>query len=301
MNVALNPYDLTARSEAALAALLLADRVWTVMPSPQRAPSAVDIGRAAMDEPAFAELLNAWSWAMPLFSAGIASGAGDVAQDMLAAIRGMLGVIEQNDRFASVRPFMHQALAEPDEVYLRAFCGDLLRSGADPAMALPVSAGIDAAAADYGLLVVRGEACSHATRLEQGMIRELTRVAVPFLSQAGGQRLLAARADLEPSLDAFRDAVNGWRVGEIRDASQQLTEAFDTIEAELCRPTDADEPRVLRGQAVVTFGELSADAVLRAGAAAASAVVGGPPGAHGVHSDTLLVRTMVVRRLGARR
>lgn len=298
MILAISPYLLTTREPAAMVGLLLADHAVTVVPSPEGGASRATVGHAAGTIPSYLRLLESWSWSMPLWEAGVI-GSEFEGEDAIDDIRAVLGEIETDDRFAAMRPLMHAALEGTGEFYLRRFADDLLKAGPDPAISVPVAAGIDRFAGRLGFTVARGEPTSIAAKQESGLMRTIARFAMPALMQAGGQRLLVAREELRGELDALRDTLAEGTEAEIRSHAAAFAGAFDLRSADLTRVTDPDEPRTVAGMASVTVAEIPVEAVQRSSCVAAGRMLG-----RGVDApapgDGTLVRTIVVRRMGSR-
>lgn len=298
MIVALSPYLLTTREPAAMVALLLADHTVTVVPAPEKDPTRAAVGHAAGTIPSYLQLLDSWSWSMPLWEAGVL-GSGFEGEDAIDDIRAARAEIETEDRFAAMRPLMHAALEDTGEAYLRRFANDLLKAGPDPAISVPVAAGIDRFAGRFGLTVARGEPTSVAAKQEMALMRTVARFAMPALMQAGGQRLVVAREELCAELDALRDAIGEGHEPDIREASAAMTSAVDRIGEDLTRVTDPDEPRTILGTASVTLAELPVEAVQRASCLAAARMLG-RQAALEASAEGGVVRTIVVRRIGSR-
>ncbi len=298
MIVALSPYLLTTREPAAMVSLLLADHAVTVIPTPEGVATRETVGLVAGSIPSYRQLLESWSWSVPLWEAGVV-GSDFEGEDAIDDIRAALSEIETDDRFAAMRPLMHAALEDTGEVYLRRFADDLLKAGPDPAISVPVAAGIDRYAGRLGLTVARGEPASIAAKQEGGLLRTVARFAMPALMQAGGQRLLVAREELRGELDALRDAIEDGSEADMRHASGTLSGAAERIERELTRVTDPDEPRTILGMASVTLGELPVEAVQRSSCLAAGRMLGRET-ACAPEYDGALVRTIIVRRVGSR-
>ncbi|MEO1582957.1 MAG: hypothetical protein AAFR96_00090 [Planctomycetota bacterium] len=298
MIVALSPYLLTTREPAAMVALLLADQVVTVVPSPEGVATPQSVGGAAGRVSQYLELLETWAWSMPLWHAGVI-GADYLGEDAIADIRQVRREIDQDDRFAPLRPLMHAALDAADDVYLRRFAGDLLKGGPDPALTVPVAAGIDRFAGRLGLVVARSEPASIVAKQEAAMLKPVARFAVPTIVQSGGQRLVAAREDLHEPLEDLREAIHEEGEAAIRRSAGALADAFEAIAGDLTRVIDPDEPRTIVGMASVTIGELPVEAVQRSSTQAAGRMLG-RAASSGPEGDGGIVRTMIVRRIGAR-
>lgn len=277
---ALSPYHLTTREAPALAACLLAERVVTMIPAPFDGTQREHVGRAAAQVPRYLELMESWRWALPLFTAGLIVtdfNGEDIADDVAAACARIAG----EDRYADLRPFMKEHLFDDQRQYLDAICRDLLRGGPDPALTVPVAAGIDAFAARHGLVVVRAEPASVVQRAEQDLARRRAAAVIPMLVQASAERLLEARTLLARELTPLRAALatglglgepegTGTIIGEaqtdadarLRDAARDYTDAFDACRDALLRPEDDDAPRVVEGMLSLAAVTLPADAVL---------------------------------------
>jgi hypothetical protein len=293
--VCLSPYHLTTREPVAMASLLLADTVVTAMPTPDGALTRQRVGAVAARVPQYLELMESWAWSVPLWSAGvIASEYRGI--DPIEDVRRSLVSIGTDDRYAPLRPLMHEALLESDDLALRRIAADLLKGGPDPGLAVPMASGLDAFARRFGLIAARAEAVSIAARHESAQMRVVARAALPVVLRAGGQRLLAARADLEEVLDPLRDAIDAAEPAVVRAAAAEYSEAFALLREELLRPV-ADEPRPVEGVVTVTLADLPHDAVLTSSASAAVHLYGGHTSDEG--RDSGLVRTIVVKPVGA--
>ena len=80
MHVAVSPYHLTTREPPAMAALLLAGAVITMVPAPPSARRGLTVDRdaargAAGEAPGYADLLESWRWAAELFRERVAVSA----------------------------------------------------------------------------------------------------------------------------------------------------------------------------------------------------------------------------------
>ncbi|MEM1071220.1 MAG: hypothetical protein AAGB48_02785 [Planctomycetota bacterium] len=298
--VCLSPYALTAQHPSAMLALLLADHVRTVLPAPGNHGSLAALGEAVAVTPIYGTLLEAWSWSIPLWHAGVID-AQSSGSDAAAAVRRCESMIESEDAFAPLRPLVPGVHSRDDDAMLGHFAADLLKSGPDPAFGIPVAAGLDRLAAEQGFIAAREGPSSLASRAESAMLRPIVRIAIPYLSQASGQRLLAVRADLADELDALRDATEAWRPDAIRAAAETYQAAFSRQEPDLTRSVDPDEPRVLAGVARLTLGELPVDAVLAACANTIRGLDEDPlQPSEDPKRSTLMLRAMQVEPMGGR-
>ncbi len=308
-----------------MAALLLADRVVTMMPSPLAGPDRDRAEAAAGRVPRYLSLLKTWEWTVPLWEAGVLSSAlrgDDPVEDVRTAYRR----IEQDERYAPLRPLMRPGLFDTDEGYLDSISRDLLKGGPDPAICVPVSAAMDRFACRHGLMSLRSEATSVAQRAEERLGERAFALAVPVLLRAGGRCLLEARERLKEQLGSLRHAIGGamresparvnghaGKPAPLSQAARAYAEAFERCLADLARvngQTD-DECRVVPGTVALIGLRLPIDAVLRSSVAAYEAAAGStsrsarsPSGLAIVEQDPLDGKTlvsMVVRVLGARR
>src|SRR5262245_6199758 len=96
LNLAVSPYHLAAADPAAMAAVLLADRVTTFMPAPEglerrasggcgKAGRAL-VGQAVERSPRLLKLMEALRWTMPLWHEGVIA-AGRTTEDVGADVR----------------------------------------------------------------------------------------------------------------------------------------------------------------------------------------------------------------------
>ena len=284
LTIVLSPYHLTTREPAAMASLLLADSVVTMLPAPGRSGAAVTqaaVAQAVSEAPRYLELMEEWTWAEQLFREGVIGSVwrgDDASEDARAASER----IERDAGLASLKAWNRPGLFERDETRLSALAHDLLRAGPDPGVCVPVTAGLDAFAGRHGLIVARGAAQSVAQKAEARLGERLFAIAVPILKQATGERLLLGRALLEESLDALRDAIEGACAGvntaeDVRTAADAYEAAFDAAESDMLVPPAAHELNEIRtttGVVTITAMRLPTDAVLRSSAAAADRVSG---------------------------
>ncbi|QKK09619.1 MAG: hypothetical protein HND58_16560 [Planctomycetota bacterium] len=73
MFAAISPYHLTTREPPAMAALLLAERSVTFMPSPRGTRE--EIEQAAAESPEYVRFMETWAWSMPLWKDGLLGSA----------------------------------------------------------------------------------------------------------------------------------------------------------------------------------------------------------------------------------
>ena len=288
--VAISPYHLTGREPAGLGALLLADVCATLIPGDDSSRSRDELQRAAEDTPVYAELVRSWGWTGPLFRAGVLTPAPSAG----ACVRWAAESIEADDRLSTLRPLMRRSLYADDAVYLRALAADMIKGGPDPALMLPVAAGLDRFAAQEGCWVVRSAGTSLAQRTEQRLASRLCAFGIPILVQASAERLLEAREELATELADLRDAVHHvWlstddllgreaeqaQAGVLHDlglAARAYSAAFEVAREALTRPEDDDGMRVIASTTTVSAVSLPTDSVLRSSAHAARALTETP-------------------------
>ena len=225
---ALSPYDLHARAEAAHVALLLADHVVTIRPAPLEGDSREQVQEAALDAPAFEALLRAWRWTGPLWRAGVLlptwldavpiddvqQAASEIEQD-----GGALASVIGASRFDATGDF------------LEAMCQDLIRGGRDPAIAVPLAAGLERFAARHGLTLVRGPDRSLSAKLGGRSATPLARVTTVVPLGLDAEELLALREAARPALAALRRGLlvpPDERLSQAGDALANVIETFGT-------------------------------------------------------------------------
>ncbi|MEM1329099.1 MAG: hypothetical protein AAGG07_00915 [Planctomycetota bacterium] len=326
LDVAINPYHLTRREPAAMASVLLADRCATLIPGDGEDRSRDELEQAAQDTPVYAELVRQWGWTAELFRAGVLCPAPSAA----ACVRSAAESIEADERLAALRPLMKGAMHVDDGAYLRALAEDMIKGGPDPALMLPVAAGLDRFAREIGAFSVRSDGTSLAQRTEARLATKLFAIGVPVLLQASAERVLEARDELSTELDELRDALvqmantaqdaieldgldaAGVRAAcagsraDLNTAARAYSSAFDTVREELTRPEDPDTDlegmRVIASSVTMTAVTLPGDAVLRSSASAARSLTRvAPRSSAATLAQTRTparVRSLVVKVLG---
>lgn len=295
MLVVLSPYHLTTREPAASAALLLASRVVTLLPGPDESARA-----AAVRTTRFAALIESWRWSLPLWEEDVLASAFE-DEDPAADVEAARLAFEQDERFEPLRTLV----GLPGVATLDAVAHDLLRAGADPGLALPVAAGLDAFAARHELIAVRAEAKSMAQQAEERMGEPVCRCALPVLLQAEAERLIEARETLAGPLESVRSAVEACAAGDadeddLRSAADAYAHRFDVERDELTRVDDPDDPRVVPASVVLSVARVPADAVFAASTATAARVARRRSVLASPHAPVKTLTTMTVRVLGRR-
>lgn len=279
MNVVLSPYHLTTREPPAMAALLLAERVVTFIPSPLSGTDPESLGRAVEISPRYLRFMDSWRWSMPLWDAGVI-GAAFRHDDAGSDVRHVCNVLSSDDRFASLRALLHEDLFEDEKRYLDAVAHDLLRGGPDPGVSMPVSAAMDRFGCRNGLMVMRSHATSVAQRAEERLARRLLTIAIPSVVQADAARIETLRAALEEPLTDLRAALasvakDSYRdmeeppdretLAEIEHAARAYSMEFDAIRDKMLRDARHDEVRLIDATITLSMAAVPVDAVLRSG------------------------------------
>jgi hypothetical protein len=327
MVLAVSPYHLTTREAPAMAALLLAERVVTLMPTPFEGAAREQVGRAVERVPRYLDFMKSWEWAAPLWEKGLVSSVFE-GQDAVDEVRGICRRIQRDPALADLRSVMRPGLFDDEDGYLDAVARDLLRAGPDPGITVPVVAGLDRFAAKMGLIVVRPQAASVAQRAELRDARPVVSFAAPILLQADAEAILETRLALEDTLDGLRAALEALAaraaaddepgeslLDEVRRSAREYSDAFGELAAEGGLDCGDDEVRLVHGQAAVSLVTLPVDAVLGSSLAAmtvlngAARLMGDAPGGP-IPGDTDLterdplaghrVLSLIVRPMGQR-
>lgn len=305
-----------------MAALLLAERAVTFMPAPRGSREAIE--QAAAGSPEYLRFMEAWSWSVPLWEAGVLGSAlhgDDALGDMHTAWR----QLSDDERYAPLRPLARTGLFESEREYLEAVSRDLLKGGPDPGISLPLAAGIDRFAARRGLVVMRSAPTSVSQRAESLLGRRVFAMAAPIIVQASAEKLLDVRELLADELEELAAAIGEiaevvTRGDDTRDdpelvaraeqAGRAFAHAFE-CERDLVVAGGRDDLHVIERMAALTAVTLPIDAVLRSGANAMRSLAGGGRVRRDGAVDTLpvladtlgsrRVLSLIVKPLGERR
>ncbi|MBC7833890.1 MAG: hypothetical protein H7Y88_02170, partial [Phycisphaerales bacterium] len=201
LRLALSPYHLTTGELPAVVAAVLGDRVITLMPEPFEGTSKAEVAAAVARSPRYLRLMEAWRWSMPLWRSGLIASSLN-GEGVAEAVFGELARIASSPGLDALRAYMRPGVFAQQDSYLEAVATDLLKGGPDPAIGVPVSAGLDAFAAEHGLAVMRSgggagsdvmgrePAPSMAQRAEASLGRGLFACAIPVPVRAAGGLLL---------------------------------------------------------------------------------------------------------------
>jgi hypothetical protein len=304
MFAAVSPYHLTTREPPAMAALLLAERAITFMPSPRGTREAIE--QAVAESPEYARFMETWAWSMPLWEHGVLASALDDGDDALGDLHTAWRMLAEDERYAALRPLARSGLFEDQREFLDAISRDLVRGGPDPGVSLPLAAGIDRFAARRGLVVMRSAPTSVAQRAERHLGERVFAVAMPLVLQASAERLIEIRSILAEALEPLADAVGGVadvvaQGDDVRD-DPSLVEAVEHAAREYAFAFERDrgvitagrrdELHVIERMTSISAVSLPVDAVLRSGVSAMRSVAGGRRANR--HDTTQAVETMPV-------
>jgi len=271
--ILVSPYHMTTREPVAMASLALAEYVVTALPTPAGAPTREAVTRAAERVTQYADLMHLWEWAMPLFDAGLC-GTSMSGEDPLDELLTVSRAIDEDDRYAGLRPFMRTVLAEAGDDMLRALCRDVIRTGPDPAISVPVTAGLDRFAHRHDLIAARSHDRSKAQRYESQLATPVMRFALPVILQGPADRILEYRGRMLEELELLLQAIEAEDEQGARVAADAVAIGVEREHIELTRVDDPDDPRVVIGLVSVTLAEQPVDAVLTASSLAATSVLG---------------------------
>lgn len=302
MIIAVSPYHLTTREPAAMAALLLGQRVVTMLPAAVGEHGGLP-GQSAQETarrvPSYRQFVDSWAWSVPLWKAGVlhaSLGSATPIDDMWAVVRHM----QEDPAWAPLRGFLRHDFFADEASYLAAVATDLLKGGPDPGLSLPVAAGLDRFATRVGagaggrgggtVVVARSRATSLAQQAETELGAPLFRVALPCLLQGSAERIVHWREELEPQRRAWwgvvariaqrlgdsreENVVEGEDLSELQDAASALAEAHRARRGVLLEGSADDDVRAVEGTISIAAVRLPWDAVLTSSLRALERAVG---------------------------
>jgi hypothetical protein len=283
--IAVSPYHLATREPAAMAALVLATRVVTLLPHPHAGVSRQAVFAAIEHSPRYLRLLESWRWSSPLWRAGVVSAeiGGEPAGSDLDQV---YHDIRADHALADLRPLTREAeVLRSDNAarFLDHMSADLLKGGPDPGYSIPLNAALERFSARHRLILARGAVSSMAQRAEARLGSKVFSLGLPMLVRAGAERLLALREDLEDVLRPLRRAIADLLSDEPpAAAADRLTAAAAAYTREFAAWADAgfasgdDESgkRVVAGYIGLTAMLMPPDAVLRSSGAAMRSLAG---------------------------
>lgn len=207
MDLIISPYDISARSPAAMAAPLLAwpsGSVLTLRPEPLEGAERGAVSRAAAGVVGMARFLDSWRWTAGLWREGVLRARTERAEP-IEAVRALCARIANEPHLAPLRPVVSAELFDDSESYLNALLRDLDRGGGDPKVTLPVQAGLEALAASLGVPVVR----THRPAVRPAAVgAPLFSFSLPMLAEADGDSVLELLHTTEPELAALDGALS---------------------------------------------------------------------------------------------
>lgn len=209
LELVLSPYDLTARSAAAVAACVLADRVITLMPGPGKDLPKDPAALARRGTPAFERLAEAWDWSGPLWRSGaiIAGMNGDAVAESVRSQR--IGIERSADLGVLASLIRRTDAGEDDGARFDAICRDLVTGGINPSVTVPMGAAVESFASERGVTLVRGASKSLTGRIEKSGERVVFRMSMTCVIEADASDLVALRSAVGESAREFRSALGG--------------------------------------------------------------------------------------------
>lgn len=303
---AVNPYHLTTQEPAAVAALLLAERIVTLMPAPAAGRSREQVAEAVERSPSYLRLMESWRWSIPLWKEGLIGSTveGERAE---ADVAEACEAVWREESLSALRGLMHEERRREDEEFLEGLCADMLRAGPDPSFALPVAAGLDRFAARHGLVAFRSQTASVAQRAEARLSRRVFAMVMPVPRDATAARIQRWRGRGEGAIEEARAAIGAaFDAAECGDSEAERAASSRVVCAGhgVAEATGEGDARFLSLRGML----LPVDAVLRAGAAAVSAMVGRVAGtgarlsvtAAPTETEAGTLRAIVVKPIAAR-
>ncbi len=276
MRFVISPYHLTRRDPAAMAAMLLARDVVTLLPTTRESTTAREAFSKAGRVQTFREFMRAWAWSEPLWINGVVTPAHS-RHSPLDELLSVGNKITSDPTLEPLRRFTPDQFYEDDERFVGALAADLLKGGADPGVCVAVAAAMDRFAARHALTAVRGIANSLVERRELRESISGGSMIVPIFVQASAQRILHAREVLSDVLQAWWDAdevahlenASPWalpapmRLTSTRQQVAAYAAAFEARRDELFEGASDDDVRAIEGAATVTWLTFRSDNSLR--------------------------------------
>lgn len=264
--------------------LTVADEVVTFLPRLHEHSSRETAEQAARDEPLYADMIESWSWTLPLWEAGLlmTDVNGSTPDDHILAVSQR---VQTDDRYTELRPLLTASMLDEDRI-MRNVARDVLRGGPDPAISVPLNAGLDRFAVIHDAIVMRSAPSSVAQQAEARFGTKIFSVVVPMLLQASARRIIEFREVMSPvrhqiaqSLESSRLDPSGYGTAgdDWRALSAAWNQQFLAHCEQLLRPCeDEDDLHVISGMVSVAGVRLPSDAVLRSSIAALHAISSRP-------------------------
>lgn len=278
MNAIVSPYHLTTRELPALAAVLLASRVYTLLPTPEETDRA-SVRRAMTQHPAYLRLLESWRWATPLFRERVIESlcAGD---DPAQSVADALDVLTKRAAYQEIAGFVDVTPFAQRGRMLDVCSTDMLKGGPDPGVSIPLAGALDWFAAEHGLMVARAGVAARAAvvggnamsaslalRAEAALGESLVSFMVPVVSSASAIEILEIRHELEAELDELRGAIDDAvatagpaATKRVRAAAKAFAAAFASEIADMIGHDDTMGKRLMATECSVVLRRLPGDA-----------------------------------------
>lgn len=261
-----------------MAALLLADRVVTLLPAPFEGTAPAAVAGAVEDSPRYLRFMESWRWTSALWRDPPVLCAAYHGETPLEEVRDVARLVGSQPDLAPLRAVLRPEFFTEGRAYLDAVSRDLL-GGGDPGIAIPIRAGLERFAARHGLPLVRGEAVSVTDRLGRTLRQVRVKIDVPILSTPDGERIAGARAALAGPLAGLRAALaRACRAAEpepeasAEASAAEYASAFRSVWSAWSSRSEANEQAPKVALVSLTLGQAPSDATLRAAAAAARAL-----------------------------
>ncbi|MGE3106803.1 MAG: hypothetical protein AB7G11_08975 [Phycisphaerales bacterium] len=274
--IAVSPYHLATREAPAMCALLLADRVITLMPAPESGSDRANFDLALRRSPRFFRYMDRIRWSIPLWNAGvIQSGMGD--EDLGAGLRDTCRQATDEAGMWRLRAAFDVSSQDSEHGFLDRVCSDLLKGGPDPSISIPIAARVDEFAHKHDVPVARSAPVSVVQRAESMLQRRRGVFSMPIVTQVSGARLLELRDRLSGPLGALRGALRSVVGGadadsgsmrEVGCASRDLAAEFERARAGVLSGDDETGTRIMTSYASVSIVDVPIDVVFRASAQA---------------------------------
>ncbi len=284
LTLILSPYDLSARSPAAMAALLLADHAVTLRPTPFEGTSRAAVADAVDASPRYLRFMESWRWTGPLWRGDPVLSAHHRDAEPFEEIRRVASLVEDDPALAVLRPLVESTLFHDGSAYLDAVSRDLL-GGGDPGVGIPLRAGLERFAARHALPIVRCSAGSMTDKLGLSLAKPVAKIDLPLMLDAGGEDLVALRTVLARDLRALRRQLrrllsgDADAVADVVNAAREFESRFRALAGDF-EPHRGGEPsrRPARPAMVsLTIALYPSDTTLRSASAAMIAATGQRP------------------------
>lgn len=315
LSLGLSPYHLSTREVPAMCALVLGDHIATLLPEPPEGANRDEVKKAALAAPRFFRLLDSWRWSEALWQAGVLAGQMHNAYPLrwLDAIYHDIASDPGNAVLARLSQPARDLRIKSPTAALDAMCADLMRGGPDPGLSIAITGAIDRCCAAHGGWSVRGAVDSLTQRAESLLARRVFSFAMPLLTQADGDALLAMRSALEAPLADLRAAMTATMshalqssepcpsdlLTDLANAAAAYRAAFERWSVVYAQGDDQSGQRIVIGYVNVTSVILPADAAIRSARAAAVAS-GSPRASTEPGASPALLPALIVREMNAR-